>query len=70
MGLDVALDTTQQFMDRETTSWGRGKGQIWLNFPNTSQLLCEGMGRGVDLWQFFLWLQYKNLQFSINIILK
>ena len=30
MGLDVALDTTQQFMDWETTSWDRGEGQIWL----------------------------------------
>jgi hypothetical protein len=71
MGLNVSLDTPQQFMDRETTRWGRGRDG-WSELPKhkSEELLCEGMGRGVDPWQFFLWPQYKHLHFSINIILK
>ena len=54
---------------RGNNQLGEGVG---LNFPNTSQksYCVKGWGWGVDTWQFFLWPQYKHLQFSINIILK
>jgi hypothetical protein len=50
----------------------RGRGRDgWSELPKykSEELLCEGMGTGVDSWQFFLWPQHKHLQFSINIIL-